>query len=942
MPADGALRLLIGGMAAAAAAVTGSARRLRWKGAGGNAAIVALLILIVLAAARNVVVLSSLLVSDVDGIHVKAGVDDKPRLRLQQLASTLHRVALDSVISSSSQNNKLLVLSYSLAGNNPKQYEIDGCIKAATEAPALYPGWQVRIHHSPNLQIDIVHRLQAIGSHVKLVDVTDLLSKQIMPQASDQGRIDPCFWNFLVASDPNVEAYVVRDVRYALSRRESSAVQEWMESGRKFHIIRDHPSHHPSVMAIVSGLWGARESAIPNIVRLLEEFGDANSENSLKDADQLVQSFLWEKILPLVKGDCFQHDSYYCEESGGVAFPTTRSEVGAPLDFAGGLHNDMGKVGNERTPPNISDSQKCLILEKNRSRYMKCLRRRQDEQFLGNMEAMVDEQKRISSTHYSGPMIANPTDDVDICTPNHDDEFYDLKKTSVSLKEMKKIGRLSGRSLGLKASATAKLTRGGGAIEIQGGTANSGQDASPSFTFWSSDFHIAPIADVKDLFQSWARAKDYHIIDESGSGHCELKDTCATNLRVINRNNGLGLGPCPNELKREFHREYAQDERMNYVDAFFCHHATGLCEMFMSFSRPLIAVVSTRYEIGRVDAWAWKRLNANLVAIASNARNTIAANNRYDAEYVKHFTGLKDVPVIPNFCNYITDRWNPTRPEILVGPGRISVPGKYMIRDELKVAAAVAAGKLMGVGGGKKLNIKRAGINQAEQRNAKSPHVTWPLEFVSIREKYGRFEYSDLASHPAIVLIPYQVSIMSVFEYYRMGIPCFAPSVKLLARWQFEKRVMHELTWSCVSKECEKASSIQGHFDSPHGDRDPNDMSSIENIEYWIKYADFYELPEITLYDSWEDLFEKIMNADLDSIHQRMMIHNNEQKNKIRAEWTKILNRAFDGTTPRWQSIQSAKTSAGDRPIPNQMQAPWEEAVLMTYPTVARHTNITC
>lgn len=353
--------------------------------AWGNAAIVALLVLIVLAAARNVVVLSSLLVSDVNGIHDgTAGVEDKPRLQ-----------------TASSSNNQLLVLSYSLASNNPTQHEIDCMVRAATDALVLYPGWQVRIHHSPQLQLDISQKLQTIGSHVKLVDVSDLLPNEA--QASNQ-EIHPSFWNTLVASDPSVEAYVVRDLRYALSKRESSAVKEWIKSGRKFHVIRDHPSHHPSVMAIVPGLWGARGSAIPNIVRLLQEFHDAISDNG----DQIVQSFLWEKILPMAKGNCFQHDSYYCEESGGVAFPTTRSEVGAPLDFVGGLHDDMGKLGNGRTPPDVANSQKCLILEKSRSRYMSCLRRRQNEEFLGSMEALADDQKTNNagiSSKYSGPMI---------------------------------------------------------------------------------------------------------------------------------------------------------------------------------------------------------------------------------------------------------------------------------------------------------------------------------------------------------------------------------------------------------------------------------------------------------------------------------------------------------------------------------------------------------
>lgn len=860
----------------------------------------------------------------------RKAVADEPRLAP---SSTVRRATRDDSVGSSPSKSKLMVLSYSLGNGNPTQRELNGMVRAATDARKFYPGWQFRIYYSS--QIDVIDRLQGIGSHVKLINASDLLSKQ---QTSHQ-VIGPSFWNMLVASDPNVEAYVIRDVRYALSRRESSAVEEWLwQSQKPFHIMRDHPSHHPSVMAIVPGLWGARKSAIPNILQLLQEFHDTG--NSLKNGDDLAitRSFLWEKILPLVKDNSFQHDSYYCEESGGVAFPTTRFEAVAPLDFVGGLDN-MGRVGGGRTSADVSDSQKCLILEKSRSRYMKCLRRRQDEEFMGSMEALVGGRQKKSiagiCSNYSGPMVPSPTDAEDTCTPNHDDIFYSLDRP-VSLKEMKKIRRLAGASLSLVDSK--KLTRGGGIIEIDRG---SDQEASRSFTFWSSDFHISPIADVKGLFQSWSRAKGYYIIDESVSGHCKLTHTCGKNLRVINRNNGLGLGSCPNELKREFYREYARDERMNYVDAFFCHHATGLCEMFMSFGRPLIVVVSTRYEIGRTDAWAWNRLNANLIAIASNLRNTIAANNRYDAEYVKHFTGLKYVPVIPNSCNYITETWKPSQPEILVGPGRISVPGKKMLRDELKVAAAVAAGKVKDGGARKKLRIKKAGINKVEPRIAKSAHhVTWPLKFISIREKYGRFEYSDLAGHPAIVLIPYQVSIMSVFEYYRMGIPLFAPSVKLLARWQFEKRVMHELTWSCVRKECEKASSIRGHSDSPHGDRDPNDMSSIENIEYWIKYADFYELPEITLYDSWADLFEKIMSADLDSIHQRMMAHNEEQKEKIRVEWTKILNKAFDGAIPRWQSMKGASNSGGRSADP--MQLPWEEAVLRTYPSVAWHTNITC
>ena len=72
----------------------------------------------------------------------------------------------------------------------------------------------------------------------------------------------------------------------------------------------------------------------------------------------------------------------------------------------------------------------------------------------------------------------------------------------------------------------------------------------------------------------------------------------------------------------------------------------------MPFNKSRIVVASTRYEIGRHDPRRWKAWNANLKAIAAHPRNIVAANNRYDAEYVKYFTGLSHVPVLPNYCGW--------------------------------------------------------------------------------------------------------------------------------------------------------------------------------------------------------------------------------------------------------------------------------------------------
>ena len=102
------------------------------------------------------------------------------------------------------------------------------------------------------------------------------------------------------------------------------------------------------------------------------------------------------------------------------------------------------------------------------------------------------------------------------------------------------------------------------------------------------------------------------------------------------------------------------------------------------------------------------------------------------------------------------------RPEILVGPGRA-------VNDALFAELSTAA-------------------------------VAAPFTFVKVRDLYAHFEYSDLAAHPAIVLFPYQVSIMSIFEYYRMNLPIFAPSLSLLVQWQLEHLLIKERTWHAVHK----------------------------------------------------------------------------------------------------------------------------------------------
>ena len=116
----------------------------------------------------------------------------------------------------------------------------------------------------------------------------------------------------------------------------------------------------------------------------------------------------------------------------------------------------------------------------------------------------------------------------------------------------------------------------------------------------------------------------------------------------------MTLGTCPNLLRREFYSHYENDEEMGSVDAFLCLHATSMCELYMPFGRPLIVIASTRFEIGREESNRWQEWTDNLVRIARKQGNIVAANNRYDQEYIKYFSGIRNVKLLPSLCGYVS------------------------------------------------------------------------------------------------------------------------------------------------------------------------------------------------------------------------------------------------------------------------------------------------
>ena len=649
------------------------------------------------------------------------------------------------------------IISFSLYGADPRYTY--GAVRNAQLVPIYFPTWRARFYvENPNgttrhtkVPMRILTKLRVLGAEVHYMD-------------SERAQLAPMLWRFLVAQDPRVKRFIIRDADSRLNTRDAAVVHEWEKSGKAFHCIRDHPSH--SNYAVSGGLWGGVPSLLnPLLPKPWPEMLRGVGAGYVQDMDFLGKS-IWPKVSA---GNAYCHDSFSCKRyPGSHPFPVEREEPGLHL---GAVHDPFGVIRQ------------------------------------GDIDILV-KHAVVKECTDPGSKLPEPATTSKPTTPAP-------PATTTSI-----------------VTTTRALT--------------TGTTAPPAKTwvFWSNDFHISPINDLKNLLQPLG----VKFIDKSLSGHCQVTNTCARDLKVINGGNAMDL---KGDLKQRFYQAYKDDPLMKTVSAFVCFHPASMCELFMPFNKTLIVIASTRYELGRFDPQRWKEWNTNLITISKNPRNIVAGNNRYDQEYIRYFTGI-NAKMFPSFCGYINLTYSP-------------VEGKPFLLSP----------------------VHKSGFQQKflEGVQAAKTKLSSKIEIRPLRDVYDHYEFKDLVNHPAIVYIPYQVSVMSLFEQYRLNIPLFFPSVQLLTTWQVENNVMNERTWDSVFGSIPSKSKIPGVVDEP----DPNNDKDRAAVQFWIKFSDFYEWPHVQYYESYEDLLSKLSKANFKEISNNMKAYNVQFKTQLIEKWKKVL-----------------------------------------------------
>jgi hypothetical protein len=203
------------------------------------------------------------------------------------------------------------IISFSLYGDNPK-YCV-GAIENAKIQNEIYPGWISRFYYNDTVPKKYIEQLISLGAETIDMSGTEM-------------RNHGMFWRFLVCDDKSVDIFMCRDVDSRLNLREQSAVNEWIESDKRFHIMRDHPYHDILVLGCA---WGLKNNFSFNIENMILNF---IKNKPFKYGDD--QIFLY-KLHKIFINDMICHDEFF-DYPNNRAFPKKRNEY----EFVGDVFDE--------------------------------------------------------------------------------------------------------------------------------------------------------------------------------------------------------------------------------------------------------------------------------------------------------------------------------------------------------------------------------------------------------------------------------------------------------------------------------------------------------------------------------------------------------------------------------------------------------------------------
>lgn len=348
---------------------------------------------------------------------------------------------------------------------------------------------------------------------------------------------------------------------------------------------------------------------------------------------------------------------------------------------------------------------------------------------------------------------------------------------------------------------------------------------------WNLDAHSAVITDVK-------RQLEYigHSVD-------------SWNLTGHHWTQGLPHRPSWRGFKLDFIWDYSPEkckeehgEHLAQYDANLVCYPPLMIRLFDKIEKPMISYLPVRYDLWTTDnreRWeSWQQWFGERVR---EKRLYVAANSLYDVYYCKYFTGIEPA-YIPSICDYVGVQYAPEdRPALL-----------WDSRSD---------------------NVQSIFLQNVD-------NLVQPRAFYG-----GRYEWANLVKHKCVVHVPYNASIMSIFEHYWMNLPILVPTPSYMLELKALYGAISEITHRQCANHYPPGSFGKGTFNAP----DPNEYDDLESLRWWMRYWDVYNLPEIIEFNSLQDLKHKLVTTDFKAVSERMKAVNSNRKQDAYYRWKKFI-----------------------------------------------------
>ena len=218
------------------------------------------------------------------------------------------------------------VISFSLWG--PAPFYSYGAMINLVLSRTVYPGWSCRFYVDSTVLPACTAFLRDNGADVRNIE--------------DEYPSVGLFQRFLVMNDPTVGRFLVRDCDARLSVAEADLVRQWIDSGKPFHVVRDHVLHNELMIGCT---WAGRTDCGIDIVELMRRYFTNGPTAKYGHDQRMLGLMLW----PLIKNRCLVHDKYY-RLSGVDTVPLTdpKSHFGAGHQNIKAVLEEVERLGIPR------------------------------------------------------------------------------------------------------------------------------------------------------------------------------------------------------------------------------------------------------------------------------------------------------------------------------------------------------------------------------------------------------------------------------------------------------------------------------------------------------------------------------------------------------------------------------------------------------------------